>query len=103
MIRQSKGGLPTPASLTSDGGVSNGEAGVRNLSQPRGGPDVPVVPIRIYTLPPRLASSEPLCSFVSVVYPVLARAQHADSSNVSGSYARSVENRPPEAPEILGT
>nr|GEY45228.1 hypothetical protein [Tanacetum cinerariifolium] len=35
----------------SDGGVLNGEAGVRNLSQPRGGPDVPVVPIRIYTLP----------------------------------------------------
>nr|GEU30022.1 NB-ARC domains-containing protein [Tanacetum cinerariifolium] len=85
-----------------DGGVSNGEAGVRNLSQPRGGPDVPVVPIRIYTLPPELASSEPICSFVSVVYPVLARAQHADSSNVSRSHARSVENRPPEAPEIPG-
>nr|GEV93027.1 ferredoxin-dependent glutamate synthase, chloroplastic [Tanacetum cinerariifolium] len=32
----------------------------------------------------------------------LFRAQHADSSNVNGSYARSAENRPPEAPEILG-
>nr|GEU95180.1 zinc finger, CCHC-type [Tanacetum cinerariifolium] len=84
----------------SDGGVSNREAGIRNLSQPRGGPDVPVVPIRISTLPPGHASSEPICSSVSVVYPVLARAQHTDSSNVSGIHARSAENRPPEAPEI---
>nr|GEW16100.1 hypothetical protein [Tanacetum cinerariifolium] len=38
--------------------------------------------------------------FVSVVYPVLARAQHVDSSNVNGSYARSVENKASEAPEI---
>nr|GEU30161.1 sodium transporter HKT1-like [Tanacetum cinerariifolium] len=34
------------------------------------------------------------------VYPVLARAQHADSSNVNGSYARSAENKASEAPEI---
>nr|GEV12943.1 hypothetical protein [Tanacetum cinerariifolium] len=90
----------TDPAATSDDGVSNRKAGVRNLSQPRGDPDVPVVPIRISTLPPGLASSKPICSSVSVVYPVLARAQHADSSNVSGSHARSAENRPPEAPKI---
>nr|GEU63465.1 3-ketoacyl-CoA thiolase 2, peroxisomal [Tanacetum cinerariifolium] len=78
----------TDPAAASDGGVSNREADIRNLSQPRGGPDVPVVPIRISTLPLELTSSEPICSSVSVVYPVLARAQHADSSNVSGSHAR---------------
>nr|GEX31034.1 hypothetical protein [Tanacetum cinerariifolium] len=83
-----------------DGGVLNREAGIRNLSQPRGSPDVPVVPIRISTLPPGLASSKLICSSVSVVYLVLARAQHADSSNVSGIHARSAENRLPEASEI---
>nr|GEX89170.1 hypothetical protein [Tanacetum cinerariifolium] len=85
---------------SSDGGVLNREAGIRNLSHPGGGLDVPVVPIRISTLPPELASSEPICSYVSVVYPLLARARHADSSNVSGSHAHIAENRPPEAPEI---
>nr|GEU60513.1 hypothetical protein [Tanacetum cinerariifolium] len=90
----------TDPAAASDGGVSNREAVIRNLSQPRGGPDVPVVPIRISTMPLRLASSEQIYSSVSVVYPVLARAQHANSSNVSGSHARSTENRPPEAPEI---
>ncbi|GJV27462.1 hypothetical protein Tco_1383910 [Tanacetum coccineum] len=64
------------------------------------GPDVRVVPIRISTLPPRLVSSEPIRSSVNVVYPVLARARHADSSNVNGSRACSAENRQPEAPEI---
>nr|GEZ44688.1 mechanosensitive ion channel protein 2, chloroplastic-like isoform X1 [Tanacetum cinerariifolium] len=92
--------MSTTTDPAADGGFSNREAGIRNLSQPRGSPDVPVVPIRISTLPPELASSEPICSSVSVVYPVLARAQHADSSNVSGSHARSAENRPPEASEI---
>nr|GFA84182.1 mechanosensitive ion channel protein 2, chloroplastic-like isoform X1 [Tanacetum cinerariifolium] len=90
----------TLRSVAFDGGVSNREAGIRNLSQPRGSPDVSVVPIRISTLPPGLASSKLICSSVSVVYLVLARAQHADSSNVSGSHARSAENRPPEASEI---
>ncbi|GJY81315.1 mechanosensitive ion channel protein 2, chloroplastic-like protein isoform X1 [Tanacetum coccineum] len=92
----------TDPTATSDGGVSNREAGIRNLSQPRGGPDVRVVPIRVSTLPPGLASSEPRRSSVSIVYPVLARAQHADSSNVNGSHSRSAESRPPEAPEIPG-
>lgn len=93
----------TDPAAASDGGVSNREAGIRNLSQPRSGPDVRVVPIRISTLPPGLASSEATRSSVSLVYPVLARAQHVDSSNVNGSRSRSAENRPPEAPEIPGT
>ncbi|GJR53323.1 large proline-rich protein bag6-A isoform X1 [Tanacetum coccineum] len=92
----------TDPAAASDHGVSNREAGIRNLSQPRGGPDVRVVPIRVSTLPPGLASSEPRRSSVSIVYPVLARAQHADSSNVNGSHSRSAESRPPEAPEIPG-
>ncbi|KVH99813.1 Ubiquitin, partial [Cynara cardunculus var. scolymus] len=109
--------------LASDGGISDHQATVRNLPPTRGS-DVRVVPIRISTVPPGLAHSESSRSSMGVLYPMLARAQHADSGNLNGvnggqasngSHPHSGENRPhlvpdsaaqqqpPETPAIPGT
>ncbi|KAI3696626.1 hypothetical protein L6452_29060 [Arctium lappa] len=109
--------------VASDSGISDHQATLRNLPPTRGS-DVRVVPIRISTPPPGLASSESSRSSVGVLYPMLARAQHVDSGNLNGvnggqasngSHPHSGENRPhldpdsaaqqppPEAPAIPGT
>nr|XP_043610763.1 ubiquitin-like domain-containing protein CIP73 isoform X2 [Erigeron canadensis] len=111
------GERPATESAASDGGVSNNQASRRTLPQSRGGSDVRVVPIRISSLPLGLAPSGSTRTSMSVVYPVLARAQHVDSGNVNGINGRAsngthTENRahvvfnsaaqqqPPEVPGL---
>lgn len=95
--REASGGeRPTAEPTASDGGVSNQQATVGNMPQTRGGSDVRVVPIRISTMPPGLAPSESIRSSVSVLYPVLARAQRVDSGNVNGSNGHTSNGNHPE-------
>lgn len=107
--REASGGeRSTTDPAPSDGGISNHEAALRNLSQSRGGPDVRVVPIRISSLPPGLAPTESSRTSVSVLYPVLARAQHVDSGNINGVNGQGSNGVHPTSgvnrqPEIPGT
>ncbi|XP_076900165.1 ubiquitin-like domain-containing protein CIP73 isoform X2 [Bidens hawaiensis] len=92
--RESSGGERSAAA--DDGGGSGGpndQAAPRNHSQPTGGSEVRVVPIRISTLPPGLASSESSIGSMSVLYPVVARSDiNGQVSN--GSQSHNGENRP---------
>ncbi|KAI3737944.1 hypothetical protein L2E82_27961 [Cichorium intybus] len=81
--------------------VSDGQDAFRNLAQSRGsGSDVRVVPIRISTLPPGLASLESSRSSMGVLYPVVARAQNVESGNVNGQVSNGGENR--DSTEVHG-
>lgn len=90
--RESSGGERSAAADGGSGG-SNNQAAPRNQSQPTGGSEVRVVPIRISTLPPGLASSESSIGSMSVLYPVVARSDiNGQVSN--GSEALTGENGP---------
>ncbi|XP_076945485.1 ubiquitin-like domain-containing protein CIP73 isoform X1 [Bidens hawaiensis] len=92
--RESSGGEQSAAAADGGGsGGSNNQAAPRNESQPTGGSEVRVVPIRISTLPPGLASSESSTGSMSVLYPVVARSDiNGQVSN--GSQPHNGENRP---------
>ncbi|XP_076957665.1 ubiquitin-like domain-containing protein CIP73 [Bidens hawaiensis] len=93
--RESSGGERSAAADGGggDSGGSNSQAAPRNQSQPTGGSEVRVGPIRISTLPPGLASSESSIGSMSVLYPVVARSDiNGQVSN--GSQPHNGENRP---------
>ncbi|KAI3683974.1 hypothetical protein L1987_84491 [Smallanthus sonchifolius] len=84
-------------SAASDGGISNHQAAPRNLPRPTGDSDVRVVPIRISTLPPGLAPSEPSLGSMSVLYPMVGR-NDTNGQVANGSHPHNGENRSHLAP-----